>query len=77
MKIELLRTTSREWRWQITVRNGNRIASSTEFYRKRIDAIRNLEVVTGFVVPDLGTRRLGRYEWTVVPGYRQWFSQNL
>ena len=73
VKIELLRTTSREWRWQMTARNGERIGSSTEFYRRRIDAIRNLTVVTGFVVPNLGPRRLGRYCWTVMHVRRSQF----
>lgn len=36
-----------EWRWTITAANGITVGSSTEGYSRRIDAVRNLEAITG------------------------------
>lgn len=47
---------SRGWRWRMTARNGKVIGSSTEGYRRRCDAARNLLIVTGIIAPEVGWR---------------------
>lgn len=75
VRIELLRASYGNWHWQMTeFRSGRRIGSSTEHYRRRVGAIKNLESVTGFVVPtvDLDKSRDGRYCWIVEFEDRVW-----
>lgn len=35
------------WRWTITAANGRTVGASTQGYSRRIDAVRNLELITG------------------------------
>lgn len=53
------------WRWLVDeLHSGQRVASVTEAYRRRIDAIRNLELVTGFRVPVIAHRaRRNEFCW--------------
>jgi uncharacterized protein YegP (UPF0339 family) len=48
MKLELYRSPT-GWRWQLSAKNNRIIGASTEGYTKRLGAIQNIHLVTGFV----------------------------
>lgn len=56
LTITIYRDAAGEWRWSLKARNGRIVGASTESYRGRGGALRNLERVTGFEVNDRGSR---------------------
>lgn len=60
------------WGWRMTEFHSKKIVdASTESYKRRVDALRNLRVATGFVPPQYTMPgRKDRYTWTVVLGGR-------
>jgi uncharacterized protein YegP (UPF0339 family) len=46
MKIEIYRDQKREWRWRIKARNGRVVWASSEGFKRRARAKRNLVLVS-------------------------------
>ena len=42
-RVKIYKDLNGEWRWQMTSANGNIVADSSEGYKNRIDAIREIE----------------------------------
>lgn len=46
-RIHVYKDRTAQWRWRMLAPNGKKIGASTESYKKRKDAIMNLQVVAG------------------------------
>lgn len=57
--------TDTVWAWRIIARNGKPIGASTEGYVRRVDAVRNLEMVTGRQRLDAELVAVGGDVWPV------------
>ena len=73
LKIEVIQdiTAKREWRWRITHKNTNIVGASTEGYRRRIDCLRNLKLVTCLSPP----AELLNYKNGTTPPRLEWFVE--
>jgi uncharacterized protein YegP (UPF0339 family) len=47
-KLTLYKAPNGEWRWKMVAKNGRLVGASSEGYKKKSAAIKNLEIVTGW-----------------------------
>lgn len=45
MKFELYQDRKKEWRWKLTGKNGKRVCSSSEGFKRRAVALQNAHLV--------------------------------
>lgn len=65
LRIQFYKTQAGEWRWRMRAPNGRVVAAASEAYKKRMGAVENATVVTGFEFPKVSRTRLVEFGFTI------------
>lgn len=61
INVRVYRDKKKEWRWDMSVRNGKIVGASTESYKRRAGALKNLALVTFGAMIELKKVDAGTY----------------
>lgn len=66
LKVRIYKDDKKDWRWSLKRDHSKKIVgASTEGYRRKVDMLKNFELVTGITGFDFDYQESGEAEWKV------------